>query len=124
MTTDGDRTVAAIRDAEQALTQRIREAHETLKDLKAERRVAATERAAVQRLIDSIPDEVESAIGEQIRAGLVKYHESISVKIDAAQEAVNRRFDTLASIMLGEEKPTEETLAQHVYRWRKSLPKN
>lgn len=112
-------------DADIALRDAIGDAHRALKDLKAERKAVADERAAVQKLIDSMPDRaaqaVTEAMGEAIKAGLEGYEHAIKHAIDAAQAAVDKRFDKLASIMLGEDKSSKETLAAQVRRWREGL---
>ncbi len=106
------------REAEQRLRTVISEAHGMLKDVKAERKAFAEERAAMQLLIDGIKQRVTDTIGEEIKTGLAAYEEAIRKQIDVAQARVDRRFDTLASVMLGEDKPSQETIVEHVRQWR------
>lgn len=72
----------------------------------------------MQKLLDGIGERVEESIGEQIKAGLERYNDEIKRQIDIAQAAVNKRFEMLASIMLGEDRKSEETLTEAVRRWR------
>lgn len=113
--TKAEQATAALRDV-------VREAHGLLQDVKDERRALAAERAAVQQLLDGIQDRaanaVSDAMGEAIKAGLEGYDKALQYAIDKATARIDRRFDTLASIMLGEEKPSQESIADQVRRWR------
>ena len=81
----------------------IREAHEAmqgLRDLIREWRALKAELEAASAQV--FTDRMEAAVQE----GLDSYAESIGKAIDDATAAVDRRFDTIASIMLGEDPAT------------------
>lgn len=80
-----------------------REAHEAMKDMRGLIREMAT---VEERLRETAATVFAERIEEQVAAGLAQYSESISTAIDNATEAVDRRFDTIASIMLGEDPAT------------------
>jgi hypothetical protein len=108
-----------IRQAEQSLRDTIIEAHQAIQDLKAACKAAAEERAQARKLVDGLTDMVSEAMSDQIKEGLENYDKALYAAIGNGERAVLRRFDQLASALLGEKKPTQESLVAHVQRWRK-----
>jgi biopolymer transport protein ExbB/TolQ len=99
----------AIRDA-------VREGHTLLRDLKAATKEARDVLAAIDQ---HIYDRVDETIDREVKEGLDRYQEALTEAIERADAAVNKRFDTLASILLGEDpksrregKPTLVELAE------------
>lgn len=78
-----------------------REAHETIQSLRS---VIKEGREVVALIEDAGRQTVEDRIDHQVAAGLARYGDSITTAIDNAQAAVDKRFDTLADILLGETK--------------------
>lgn len=126
MTDHLDRRLAQAGEVEQRLRDLIAEAHGVLKDTKAERRALAEERVRVRvrALVDgeTIADRIEESLRDHIRIGLEAYNAAVKDAIDETTVAVYRRFDTLASVMLGEDESTKETVTQHVRQWRAAGP--
>lgn len=98
-----------------ALKETITEGHKLLKDMRAERRtfekvlndVRKDTRARIERLIET-----------EVKAGLSEYREAMDRAIANATKAVNKRFDTLADIMMGTDDPNKEPLATLVRKWK------
>lgn len=100
-------------DEAEELRAATREAHEAMQGLRD-----------VMRELRTLKGEVEEAAGrvfaermeEQVAAGLEHYHSRISQAIEDTTEAVDRRFQTIADILLGEEKSQKrkgmETIAE------------
>lgn len=84
----------AVTQAAQDLREAVREAHEALKDLRAERR-------AVQELLDGLPAKVDARIEHQLAQGLDALGRETRKAIDAATEKVTAEFDHLADILMG-----------------------
>lgn len=78
-------------DAEQRLRERIREANEATADLNS----------VLKQVKDYAPELVRSLLEEEVRREVGKMQEVIGVKIEESSDAVVRRFDTLAAILLG-----------------------
>jgi len=93
-----------------ALIVRTREAHEVLKDLKQTlKEVKAVIEIAEEvevRTIAACHKVINDGIENAVTAGLDNYHAAIDQSITSATDAVYRRFDMIASILLGE--PDEE----------------
>jgi hypothetical protein len=70
-----------------------REAHEAVKDLRQ-----ATKEA---RMI--LDEGATKIIGRKVEEGLSEYRETLDIAIKEASDAVFRRFDTIKSILLGED---------------------
>lgn len=88
-------------DAKMAeLRQVIREANETLKDLRAERRAAAADLLGSTEEITRVTRE---RIDSVVTTGLEKYQGSLEVAIDRSTKSIYKRFDLIASICLGED---------------------
>lgn len=124
MTDHLDRKLAQAAEVEQRLRDLIAEAHGALKDAKAERRALAEERARIQALVDgeTIADRIEESLRDHIREGLKSYDVALKEAINGGTAAAFDRFDTLASVMLGEDEPSKETIAEHVRQWRAKRP--
>lgn len=88
----------AVAQAAQDLREAVREAHEALQDLKAERR-------AVQQLLDGIPAKVDARIERQVTEGLEALGRETRKAIDAATEKVTAEFDNLADLLMGRTAP-------------------
>lgn len=82
------------------LRELIREAHAAIKDL---HRAINEAHAAMADMPTHIRKHVDETIGEQVAAGLEGYKTSLNAAIDAAGARVDRRFDTLTALMLGED---------------------
>jgi hypothetical protein len=85
-------------DAEQRLKERIREANEATADLNS----------VLKQVKDYAPQLVRDLLEEEVVREVGKMQEVIGVKIDESSDAVLRRFDTLAAILLGETKGRRE----------------
>jgi|RhiMethySRZTD1v2_1073278.scaffolds.fasta_scaffold20637_11 hypothetical protein len=86
-------------DETDTLQDLLRQAHETIKDLRGLLREAAAFRAALPKL-------VEEAVGDQLKEAAVRetaaYFAGIDKSIDDATEAVYQRFDRLYASLVGE----------------------
>lgn len=104
------------------LKETIREAHGLIKDIRREQKQSQELRDqvvdALAKAIASGKEAVASHINEQVKVGLEEYKASIDTAIDKATQAVFKRFDTLADIMMGEEMPDQENLVSLVRRWK------
>lgn len=115
-----------IDEAYAKLGERLSEARSTLKDLRdARRELAALHHAAMNEItkahtksIDSINKACEAAIKDVLPGELKSLEESFMHACEVATTAVFKRFDTLADIMLGEDKRNDETLTQLIRRWK------
>lgn len=100
----------------------ISEAHAAIKDIRAEQRGLFILRGLLQDDLRKVRSELssiaEEQIGEQVKTGLDEYKASLDSAIEAATEAVYKRFDGLADILMGEGDPSQETLTSLVRRWK------
>jgi septal ring factor EnvC (AmiA/AmiB activator) len=90
--------MTSVPDEMAALRRVIREAHEALTDLRAERRELEASLKAIKREIIEGRDEL---IANYVKAGLDRYEENLRRAIDDSTAAVQKRFDTLADILMG-----------------------
>lgn len=86
-----------------ALKEATREAHEAIKDL---RQVIKEARQVDAHLAEKAYAALETGVAEIVAAGLDEYKVTISKAIDTSTEAVFRRFDTIADLLMGEDKTT------------------
>lgn len=98
-----------------ALKETITEGRQLLQDMKAERREFEKVLTDVRR---DTRARVENLIEEQVKVGLGEYREAMDRAIDKATKAVNKRFDTLADILMGTDDPNKESLAVVVRKWK------
>lgn len=103
-----------------ALKAATREAHEAIKDLRAEiRKAKIAQEALLDRLTEAWTDGVDLVIKE----GLESYRETIEQAIASAQQAVYARFDQVADVLLGEDRATvrkgDESLVDTAKRIRR-----
>lgn len=75
----------------------IRELHGLLKD-------AARAHVTLDDTINSFRDNIAYQIAAEVAKGLANYRESLDSAIEAATQAVYKRFDTIADILTGEDK--------------------
>lgn len=94
----------------------IRMAHEAIKDLKACLKEA---REVRDELKTAAAERVEGRLNDAVEAGLVELDKSIETAIEDSTQKVYARFDTIADILLGEDrkstrlgKPNLTNLAQ------------
>lgn len=110
------------------LIVRTREAHGVLKDIKAAtKELQDTIKQANEmqvKLLVTVVHAADEAIGDAVATGLANYSNAITDAIDNATEAVYRRFDVIASILLGESDEEKETLEDAARLVRKSMDKN
>lgn len=107
----------------QALKDATRAAHEALADLKAEHKAMKDTLTAMRAQVIIWQEEANEQFGEIVRAGLEEFSKSLKVAIDDGTQRVFKRFDTLADIMLGEEKGNNnEPMALLVKRWKATKP--
>lgn len=103
----------------QALREATRKAHEALRDLKAEHQGIKATIEAWRKEKEAWAAVAEEQFSEIVRQGLDDFGRSLKVAIDDATDRVYKRFDTLADIMMGEEKgDNQEPLAVLVRKWR------
>lgn len=79
----------------------LREVHGAVKDM---RRVLADSAAERKRLEECIRAAVEAEVEEHVKAAVAEMGVSVGKAIESATDAVYRRFDKVANILLGEEK--------------------
>jgi phosphoenolpyruvate-protein kinase (PTS system EI component) len=107
----GDPTPAARgRDVQaeiDALKTATREAHEALRDLRAERKALDNAR---RTLSGDIKQVVESMIEERVAAGLASYAETVTAAMDSAVAKVHSEFNRLERIFTGREDPSRPDL--------------
>lgn len=104
------------------LIVRTREAHEVLKDIKTATRelrdtIKDAEVAQVA-LMAAVVSMVDHGIEAAVETGLENYNDAIDKAIVTAEDAIYRRFDAIAAILLGETGGDFEDAARLV---RKSL---
>lgn len=95
----------AVNPEAEALKALIREARETLKDLKQEKkRIDEYIKKSVYNLID---DEISKIVGESL--------DEITREVKSAEAAINRRFDNIEEDLLGGKKkaPIENLIARN-----------
>lgn len=93
------------------LRELIRQANEVLKDLKSAKKEA-------MEVIESFRKDIEFQIAQVVRNGLDDLGKSMSRAIEDGEARVNRRFDKLGNILMGEEgKGKREPLADVVRNW-------
>ena len=86
-----------------ALKEATREAHEALQDLRA---VVKEAKAIKGTLRDEAIEALANGVRDIVAAGLGSYAKMITGAIDDAVDRVNKRFDTLADVLMGEDKRT------------------
>jgi hypothetical protein len=99
------------------LNEKIREVNGTLKDIRAERRLAE------ELIARHIPEQVDTRIDAAVTAGLDEFSASLDTAIEGATQGVFNRFDIIAGIALGEDaasrrkgtQPLEELVRQYVH---------
>lgn len=83
-----------------------REAHEAMQDMRALiREMGEIE----QRLRKTAGEVFEERMMAQVSEGLARYGESIGRAIEDATQAVYKRFDTIADVLLGEDRASRRT---------------
>lgn len=104
------------------LKEAITEAHGVMGDMKRERQELQALRDETKAILDKTVVAAELIVSEQIqdavKKGITWYHETLHQAIDDATERVDKRFNTLADIMLGEDDPNKESLGALVRQWR------
>lgn len=88
------------------LKEATREAHEAMKDLNMMIQMA---KATTKELNTAVSEALENGIGKQVKEGLDQYAESLNAAIDGATQAVYKRFDQIADILLGEDKSSQRS---------------
>lgn len=88
------------------LQQATRAAHEAVQELKDLRR-------ELKQLRDSIPSTVQDLLAEAVSQGLSDYDKSLRDAIEQGTQAVFRRFDTIADILLGEDRRKSVPLIEY-----------
>jgi ABC-type transporter Mla subunit MlaD len=101
-----ERLEAAIADAREV----TRTAHEATKDLRAATRDART---LIDKLIES---EIAQRISDAAKAGLAELAQSVDQATVSATDAVFRRFDKLASMLMNGPHKGEPTLEELTVR--------
>lgn len=89
----------------EALKQTVREAHEAIKDLN---RLIKEGKDVMEKILAASTFAVNEGMAKAIEAGLGGYQDALMVAIEDAEKGVYRRFDTLASILLGEDKVSKK----------------
>jgi chromosome segregation ATPase len=100
----------------QQLRAATREAHEAIAGLRETIRDAATERRAVQQLLDGIEDRVQRAVAghieqhleQEVAREVAKLGEVTQRAMDRAVAKVEREFDRLEAIYTGHENPGKD----------------
>lgn len=104
------------------LKEAITEAHGVIGDMKRERQELKVLRDETKAILDKTCLVAEAIVTEQLQAavkkGIEEYHTALYRAIDVATDRVDKRFNTLADIMLGEDDPNKESLAVLVRKWR------
>ena len=86
------------------LIEAIHEARVVTKDLRS----AIAEARTVQReLQGQVAEIVDKEISTEVAKGLDEYKESLTKAIEKAEASVQKRFDDLADILLGEDAKTK-----------------
>jgi hypothetical protein len=86
-------------DAVLALRELIPEAHRAIKDLRATLK-------EFRKLEAGLPREVEAELGRIVAEGLSDYETKLEAAIATGTKAVQRRFDLLGALLLGEDPET------------------
>lgn len=101
----------------------LREAHAAIKDMRHLLRQADAARAVIETMVAK---QIEEGIKTEVDKGLDEYRDSLNKAIDNATEAVYRRFDTIADMLLGETKAAkrkgEPSLADYAQHLRRDDP--
>jgi len=96
-----------IREEVDDLIVRTREAHEVLKDIRTAtrelREVIDLANATQESLVSTLHEVVHEGIDTAIEVGLASYTVAIETAINDATDAVYKRFDSIAGIMLGDD---------------------
>ena len=108
-----ERTIARFEQARDDLDTKIREAHAATKDARAALRDLA---ALIDRTLpERAGREIDQALAPKVKEAL----DTVLDGMRGTEERINRRFDTIADILLGESrdqrragKPTIEELAR------------
>ena len=87
-----------------ALKEAISEARTLIKDLKFLRTALQKDRKELEELHSQAFVQVKDYIGSEVEKGLADYRSTLLSKIDEAQQRVDKRFDKVVDIMLGEKK--------------------
>jgi hypothetical protein len=95
---DLERDIAALKEA-------TREAHEAIRDA---RQVKKELEDALREIPKRISDLVADLITTSTETQLAGYNDIIQQAIEAATDAVTHRFQTIADILLGEDKKTRK----------------
>lgn len=90
----------AIAEETEDLRSATRAAHEAIKDMRGLIREMTVLRDEVKATSETVFTE---RMSEQVATGLAAYNDAIAKAIEEATEAVDRRFDTIASVLLGED---------------------
>ena len=93
----------------QEIKEATREANQVLKDLKAERKVC-------EAWILEQQDAINNQIMKHIRRELERIGPAIEKAVRDARSRINRQFDELAAILMGEDKKQREKPLKDVVR--------
>ena len=88
----------------QELRAVVREAHEAVKDLRADMKTARE----LREQFLSAP-ELDEQMGKRVKEGLEEYDETLQRAIKVAEKAMYNRFDVLTAICLGEDPESVKT---------------
>jgi Lon protease-like protein len=108
-----------IADAERAgaeLKEAVRQAHEAIRDLKS---LMKEWKALQAEIPKEARKEFDALVNTVVVQGLADYRESLQAAIKRADAAVERRFDKLTSIMLGEDQRSGKTIEEYAWEIRK-----
>jgi len=109
-----DRIEAAQR-AESSLRQAIREGHELLADMRQLLREAREVRDTLT------PPAVWERVNAEIAGRVGQIAEQVDAEMAASVRHVSEEFDRLAMVLLGEDQPGTEPLADTALRYRRRL---
>jgi chromosome segregation ATPase len=93
--------VSKTEDEIAALKAATREAHEAVQALKDARREA-------QAMLDQLQPGIHKRLSQEVDAGLAQYREALETAIKNATTAVFKRFDTVAELILGEDRKSRK----------------
>lgn len=86
-------------------------ANGTLKDIKAARKEASA-------VIEDLQANIHQKIADAVKIGLDEFDKSVLKAIDDCEERINRRFDKLGNVLMGEEgKDGKPPLIDTVREW-------
>lgn len=88
----------------QELRAVVREAHEAIKDLRADMKAA---RELRERFLSA--PELDEQMGKRVKEGLEEYGDTLQEAIAVAEKAMYNRFDVLTAICLGEDPESVKT---------------